>query len=78
MCFSLEADLVAGAALLPVAAVSLREVRHLRELPFASLWCIWAALSSIFVMVHMVRRRHLSDRDRIHGQPPASIPSAVG
>lgn len=37
MCFSLEADLVVGVALLPVAAVSLREVRHVREVPFAAL-----------------------------------------
>ena len=37
MCFSLEADLVAGAVLLPVAALSLREVRHAREVPFAAL-----------------------------------------
>ncbi len=37
MCFSVEADLVAGAALLPVGALSLREVRHPRELLFASL-----------------------------------------
>lgn len=36
---------------------------------FASLWCIWAALSSIFIMVHMIRRRHLSDGDRLHGLP---------
>jgi hypothetical protein len=37
MCFSLEADLIAGTVLLPMAALSLREVRHVRELPFASL-----------------------------------------
>jgi hypothetical protein len=37
MCFSVEADLVAGAVLLPVAALSLREVRHAREVPFAAL-----------------------------------------
>ena len=36
MCFSPEADLVAGIALLPVAALSLREVRHVREVPFAA------------------------------------------
>lgn len=42
MCFSLEADLVVGAALLPVAAVSLREVRCARELPFASLPLLFA------------------------------------
>jgi hypothetical protein len=37
MCFSVEADVVAGVALLPVAALSLREVRHVREVPFAAL-----------------------------------------
>lgn len=42
MCFSLQADLVVGAALLPVAALSLREVRHVRELPFASLPLLFA------------------------------------
>ena len=36
---------------------------------FASLWCIWAALSSVFIMVHMLRRRHLTDLDRLHGHP---------
>ena len=36
MCFSVQADLAAGVLLLPVAAVSLREVRHVRELPFAA------------------------------------------
>lgn len=44
MCFSLEADLVAGAALLPVAVavVSLREVRRVREVPFAALPLLFA------------------------------------
>jgi hypothetical protein len=43
MCFSLEADLVAGVVLLPVAALSLREVRHAREVPFAALPLLFAA-----------------------------------
>jgi hypothetical protein len=43
MCFSVTADLAAGAALLPVAALSLREVRHWRELPYASLPAVFAA-----------------------------------
>ncbi|MCL3819575.1 DUF6629 family protein [Aeromicrobium wangtongii] len=43
MCFSTEADVVAGIALLPVAALSLREVRHMRELPFAALPLLFAA-----------------------------------
>ncbi|OBF54237.1 hypothetical protein A5756_14670 [Mycobacterium sp. 852002-53434_SCH5985345] len=42
MCFSMTADLVAGTALLPVAAVSLREVKHPRELPFALLPTIFS------------------------------------
>jgi hypothetical protein len=42
MCFSETADLVAGAALLPVAALSLREVRHWREVPFAALPALFA------------------------------------
>lgn len=37
MCFSVEADLVVGVALLPVGALALREVRHVREVPFAAL-----------------------------------------
>ncbi len=43
MCFSLQADLVAGAALVPIAVLSLREVRTRRELPFAllpALFCV--------------------------------------
>jgi hypothetical protein len=43
MCFSVEADLIAGAALLPVAALSLREVRRWHEVPFASLPAVFAA-----------------------------------
>jgi len=42
MCFSIEADVVAGVALLPVAALSLREVRHVREVPFAALPLLFA------------------------------------
>jgi len=42
VCFSVEADVVAGAILLPMAVVSLREVRHARELPFASLPLLFA------------------------------------
>jgi hypothetical protein len=37
VCFSVQADVVAGVVLLPMAFVSLREVRQLREMPFASL-----------------------------------------
>lgn len=42
MCFSIEADLVVGAALLPVGVLSLREVRHVREVPFAALPLLFA------------------------------------
>lgn len=42
MCFSLTADLVVGIALLPVAVLSLREVKHRRELLFALLPTVFA------------------------------------
>ena len=42
MCFSVEADLVTGAALLPVGALALREVRHVREVPFAAVPLLFA------------------------------------
>lgn len=42
MCFSVQADVAAGAVLLPMAVVSLREVRHVRELAFASLPLLFA------------------------------------
>jgi hypothetical protein len=34
---------------------------------FASLWCIYAAATSVLVLVHMVRRRRLPDPHRSHG-----------
>lgn len=36
---------------------------------FASLWCVYAAITSCLVVLHMVRRRHLADSDRLHGAP---------
>jgi hypothetical protein len=42
MSFSITADLVVGAVLLPVAVLSLREVKHWRELPFALLPAVFA------------------------------------
>lgn len=36
---------------------------------FASLWCVYAAMTSVFVLLHMVRRRRLPDADRIEGLP---------
>ncbi len=34
---------------------------------FASLWCVYAALTSVLVAVHMVRRRRLPDLHRLEG-----------
>ena len=45
VCFSVQADVVAGVVLLPMAVVSLREVRHVREVPFASLPLLFAVTS---------------------------------
>lgn len=42
-------------------------VLYTRE--FASLWCVYAALASVLVLVHMVRRRRLADPHRFHGEP---------
>jgi hypothetical protein len=42
VCFSVQADLVAGAALLPIGILALREVRCAREIPFASLPLLFA------------------------------------
>lgn len=36
---------------------------------FTSLWCVWAALTSVLILVHMVLRRRLPDRHRLHGHP---------
>ncbi|MGV0992874.1 MAG: DUF6629 family protein [Mycobacterium sp.] len=47
----MTADLVAGTALLPVAALSLREVRRPREVPFALLPAIFAAHQFMEVFV---------------------------
>ncbi len=51
MCFSMTADLVVGTALLPVAAATLREVRHWCELPFALLPSIFAVHQFIEVAI---------------------------
>ncbi|MEY8016856.1 hypothetical protein [Mycobacterium servetii] len=34
---------------------------------FASLWCVYAAVLSVLVLVHMARRRRLPDPHRYHG-----------
>jgi hypothetical protein len=36
---------------------------------FASRWCVYAALSSVFIVIHMIRRRGLPDADRLEGLP---------
>jgi hypothetical protein len=51
VCFSMTADIVAGTALVPVAALSLREVKHRRELPFALLPAIFAVHQFLEVAV---------------------------
>lgn len=51
MCFSVTADLVVGTALLPVAVLSLREVRCRRELPFALLPTVFAVHQLIEAVV---------------------------
>ncbi len=35
---------------------------------FASLWCVFAAASSLLILVHMIRRRRLPDVDRLEGR----------
>jgi hypothetical protein len=49
---------------LVVVALLLTEV-------FASVWCVYAALASVLVLVHMLRRRRLPDPHRLHGEPLA-------
>ncbi len=51
MCFSVQADVVAGVALIPVAVASLREVRCPREVPFAVLPALFAVHQLIEVVV---------------------------
>jgi len=36
---------------------------------FASLWCVFAALASVLILVHMIRLRRLPDAQRVHGDP---------
>lgn len=36
---------------------------------FASLWCVYAALTSVLILVHMRRRRRLPDPHRLQGEP---------
>jgi hypothetical protein len=36
---------------------------------FASLWCVYAAITSALVVLHMIRRRRLPDSDRLEALP---------
>lgn len=67
MCFSVQADLVVGVALIPVAALSLREVRAWRELPFALLPTVFSAHQLIEVFVWL----------GVDGRVPATVQSAA-
>lgn len=40
---------------------------------FASLWCVWAGLTSVLILLHMVRRRRLTDEHRLHGRFSTSM-----
>ena len=51
MCFSIEADLIAGVVLLPVGVAALREVRHVREVPFAALPLLFSLHQFVEVFV---------------------------
>jgi hypothetical protein len=41
---------------------------------FASLWCVFAGVSSVLMLVHMYRRRRTPDADRLAGSP---VPTPV-
>ncbi len=41
---------------------------------FASLWCVFAAVCSVLILVHMIRRRRTPDGDRMPGSP---VPTPV-
>ncbi|HYO01826.1 MAG TPA: hypothetical protein VET27_08020 [Mycobacterium sp.] len=40
---------------------------------FASLWCVYAAAASVLVLVHMLRRRQLSDPHRLWGEASVAV-----
>jgi hypothetical protein len=60
MCFSENADLVAGAALTPIGLASLREVRCWREVPFASLPMLFALHQFVEAFVWGAADGHVS------------------
>jgi hypothetical protein len=43
---------------------------------FASFWCVLAGISSVLILLHMIRRRRLPDADRMHGLPRLPRPIA--
>jgi hypothetical protein len=49
--------------------VGLSVVAVVYEEAFTSLWCVWAACTSLLVLLHMVRRRRLPDAHRLLGAP---------
>jgi hypothetical protein len=51
MCFSVQADVTAGLVLLPIGVATLREVRHVREVPFAALPLLFAVHQLIEALV---------------------------
>lgn len=51
MCFSAEADLIAGAAILPIGVLALSRVRAPRELPFAALPLLFACHQLVEALV---------------------------
>jgi hypothetical protein len=55
--------------------VGLSVVAVVYEEAFTSLWCVWAACTSLLVLVHMVRRRTLPDEHRLHGVPLVPQPT---
>ncbi len=67
MCFSVQADLVAGVAILPVGVLALREVRHAREIAFA-------ALPLLFSLHQLVESLVWAGQD---GDVPSGVASAA-
>jgi hypothetical protein len=49
--------------------VGLTVVAILYTEAFVSLWCVYAACTSVLVLLHMVRRRRLPDPHRLRGEP---------
>jgi len=60
MCWSVEADVAVGLVILPVAVASLREVRHVREVPFAALPLLFALHQFVEAVVWAGTEGHVS------------------